>query len=50
MTETEVLQMYEELKEMFGESLPDPEHHPIQFQYYVKLFNYQRMVDKVTEA
>lgn len=50
VTNDEVKQMYEEMKAMFGERLPDPEHHPIQFRYYVKLFDYQKKVDNKTEA
>ena len=28
--------------EWFGE-LPDPDHEPIRFAYYVKLYNYYKM-------
>lgn len=50
MTDDEVTQKYKEMEEMFGETLPNFEHHPIQFRYYVKLFDYQKKVDNKTEA
>lgn len=31
---------YSKLKEMFGDQLPDPQHYPVQFEYYVKLYRY----------
>jgi hypothetical protein len=40
MTDEEVLAKYEAMKERFGDDLPDPEHEPIRFAYYVKVFNY----------
>lgn len=40
MTDEEVLAKYEALKEYFGDALPDPEHEPIRFAHYVKVFNY----------
>jgi hypothetical protein len=45
----DVIQKYKEMEEMFGESLPDFEHYPIQFAYYVKLYEYQRLLDKPTQ-
>jgi hypothetical protein len=45
-----VMQKYKEMEEMFGESLPNPEHHPIQFRYYVKLYNYQKTLDNAPQA
>lgn len=50
MTNDELMQKYKEMEEMFGDSLPNFEHHPIQFQYYVKLFMYQKMLDKPTQV
>ena len=40
MTDDEVLKMYERMQEVFGDELPDPEHEPIKFAYYVKIFKY----------
>jgi hypothetical protein len=41
VTDEEVLKMYEEMVEYFGE-LPNPEQEPIRFAYYVKLFRYYK--------
>ena len=40
MTDSEVLELYEEMKKIYGENLPDPEHEPRQFAYFVKLYKY----------
>jgi hypothetical protein len=37
MTDEQALVLYAAMEEEFG-VLPDFEHHPIQFAYYVKLF------------
>lgn len=39
MTDEEVLYHYEQMQKLYPE-LPNPEHEPIQFAYYVKLYNY----------
>lgn len=39
MTDEEVIKMYESMLEYFGE-LPDPEHEPIRFAHYVKVYRY----------
>jgi hypothetical protein len=41
MTNEEVIKMYEEMLEWFGE-LPNPDHDPIQFAHCVKLFKYYK--------
>ena len=28
----------QKMVEVFGDKLPDPEHNPIQFAFYIKLF------------
>jgi hypothetical protein len=38
MTDEEILKIYEEMKEAYGENLPHPEHEPIRFSYYLKIF------------
>ena len=38
MTDEEVLKLYDEMVEMYGDKLPNPEHEPRQFQYYIKLY------------
>lgn len=42
MTDTEIKQAYEEMLTMFGDKLPNPDHCPKLFAYYVKLFKYYR--------
>lgn len=42
MTDAEALKMYEELVEWYGDKLPNPDHHPIQFAHCVKLFKYYK--------
>lgn len=38
MTNEEVLRIYEEMVKMFGDKLPNPEHCPREFAYFVKLY------------
>jgi hypothetical protein len=40
MSEQELLQHYERLVEMYGDQLPNPEHEPVRFAYFVKLYKY----------
>lgn len=40
MTDSEVLKMYEEMVKMFGDKLPDPDHYPKTFAYFVTLYKY----------
>lgn len=40
MTDQEMLDIYRQMKLRYGDRLPDPEHSPMQFAYYVKLFLY----------
>lgn len=40
MSDEEILTIYEKMKEEYGDRLPDPEHSPIQFAYFVKLYKY----------
>ena len=43
MTDDELLiiyKIYEEMQEMFGDNLPDPEYYPRTFAYYVKLYKH----------
>ena len=41
MTDEEVLKMYEDMLEYFGE-LPNPEHEPRRFAHYVKVYKYYK--------
>lgn len=40
MTAEEMQKIGEKLLEMYGDSLPDPIHEPMQFAYVLKLFMY----------
>jgi len=40
VTDVEALEIYSSMVEHFGDKLPDPEHHPIQFKYYYRLFKW----------
>jgi hypothetical protein len=46
MTSEEISKVVEDMIEMFGDSLPDPEHCPRQFQYYIKLYFYEKFVNE----
>lgn len=41
MTDEEVLKMYEDMLEYFGE-LPNPEHEPRRFAHCVKVYRYYK--------
>ena len=45
MSEQELLELYDKMKERWGQELPDPVHEPIRFQYYMKLYYYYK--DKI---
>lgn len=40
MSDEEVIRHYENMKEVFKNDLPNPEHEPLRFAYYVKLYKY----------
>ena len=40
MTDEEIEKAYNEMVEMWGDKLPNPEHHPIQFNYYVRMYKF----------
>lgn len=42
MTDDEVLKAYDELVKEFGDKLPNPDHYPKVFAYYVKLYKYYK--------
>lgn len=42
MTDEEVLTLYNELKEWYGDNLANFEHHPRQFAYQVRLYFYYK--------
>lgn len=42
MTDEEIIKLYEELVEFYGDRLVNFEHYPRQFAMQVKLFKYYR--------
>ena len=44
MTDQEAVDFYDKMKLQFGDRLPDPDHEPLQFSYFVKLFKYYYVV------
>jgi hypothetical protein len=40
MTEQEALKIYEEMLEMFGDKIPNPDHCPREFAYFVMLYKH----------
>lgn len=42
MTDAEVLKEYNAMQDYFGDRLPNFEHYPRQFAYYVKLYRYYK--------
>ena len=38
LTDEEANRILNEMVEIFGEGLPNPEHYPLAFEYYVKLY------------
>lgn len=40
MTDEQIEAAYNEMVEMWGDKLPNPEHEPIRFGYYVRLYRY----------
>ena len=40
MTDQEIQTAYEDMVEMWGDKLPNFEHEPIRFAYYVRLYKY----------
>ncbi len=46
MTEQEASDIYNELAKMFGDKLPDPEHSPKEFEYFIKLYLYEKKVNE----
>jgi hypothetical protein len=42
MTEQEIESAYDEMLELWGEKLPNHEHEPIRFAFYVKMWKYYK--------
>lgn len=39
-------QEIQEFIDMFGDSLPDPEHYPRTFAYFVRLYRFQKAIQQ----
>ena len=50
MTNEEIVKHYERMVEIYGDSLPHPEHEPIRFQHYVKTYFFYHVVKNETES
>lgn len=42
--------IYQEMEKMFGKRLPNFDHHPIMFTYYVKLYLYEKGLKNVLDS
>jgi hypothetical protein len=49
MTDEEALKFYEALIEEYGDRLPNFEHCPREFAYFVMLYKYSRGLDKPSD-
>lgn len=47
MTDEDVQKLYAEMHKEYGDKLPDPEHCPKTFAYYVKLFLHFKNIRKM---
>lgn len=46
ITDEQAEQLLEELQKEFGDKLPNPEHFPNSFLFYVKMHNYLKNYNK----
>ncbi len=46
MTREQIARIVEEMIDMFGDKLPDPEHCPKEFQYFIKLYFYEKFINE----
>ena len=40
MSEEEIIKMYDDMVTMWGDKLPNHEHEPLRFAYYVRMYRY----------
>ena len=43
MTNEELIHHYNRMVEIWGDDLPSPEHEPVRFVHYVKLYKYYHL-------
>jgi hypothetical protein len=46
MTDEDALAIYNLMVEYFGDDLPDPEHEPIRFAHFYKVFKYYNSMEQ----
>jgi len=44
MTDQEIQKAYDEMVEMWGDKLPNYEHEPIRFAFYVRMYKYLKNI------
>jgi hypothetical protein len=44
MTDQEIQKAYEEMLEWWGDKLPNLEHEPLRFAYYVRMYKYLKNI------
>ena len=44
MTDQEIQKAYEEMVEMWGDKLPNYEHEPLRFAFYVRMYKYLKNI------
>ena len=50
VSDSEILQLYKELEEYYGDKLANFEHHPRQFQWQVRIYLYYKERRNVSET
>lgn len=45
MTDQEALDFYDKLVQEYGDKLPNPEHYPETFKYFVRLYRYVEAIN-----
>ena len=44
MTDQEIQKAYDKMVEMWGDKLPNYEHEPIRFAFYVRMYKYLKNI------
>ena len=44
MTDQEIQKAYEDMIEMWGDKLPNYEHEPLRFAFYVRMYKYLKNI------
>lgn len=43
MTDQEIMEHFEKMQEIYGDALPNPDHNPILFAFYVKMYKFYHL-------